>query len=65
MRIMLCDSIIAEGNPEELALYSVLFFAGMKTAQQMGEEQEVADGMKELFRTIDESIRKKRGEQKT
>jgi len=63
MIIQLFDAVTAEGSAEELASYTSLFFAGMKTIQDIQNEQGMNKTMEDLFKSIDDSM--KRGEQKT
>ena len=58
MVIQLMNSITAEGSPEELAAFTSLFFAGMKTIQDIQNEQGMNKTMEKLFKSIDESMKK-------
>lgn len=62
MVIQLMNAITAEGSPEELAAFTSLFFAGMKTIQEIQNEQGMNKTMEELFKSIDESLKKDKKE---
>lgn len=59
MTISLFGVIVGEGNPEELALYTTLFFNGMKEAQRIHDEDGITKIMNDLFKPVDEKLKKK------
>lgn len=58
MKINLFGVIEAEGEPEALSVYTSLFFSGMKQVVQIQQEQEENSKIAELFRSIDDSLKK-------
>lgn len=59
MKINLFGVIEAEGEPEALSVYtSLFFFSGMKQVVQIQQEQEENSKIAELFRSIDDSLKK-------
>ena len=51
----------AEGDAEEMAVFAALFLEGIREVHEIKnrDESEIQNGMEELFRSIDESVRKK------
>lgn len=62
MKITLFGVIEAEGEPDELSMFAALFFSGMKQVQQAQEKEEMDSDAVELFRMIDESMKKDKRE---
>lgn len=58
MKVRLFGVIEAEGEPEELSMFVSLFFSGMKQVAQIQQEQTDNSDIAELFRSIDESLKK-------
>lgn len=51
----------AEGDAEEMAVFAALFLEGIREVHEIKtrDESEIQKGMEELFRSIDESVKKK------
>ena len=60
---MFGGSFRAEGDAEEMAVFAALFLEGLHEVREIKtrDESEIQKGMEELFRSIDESVRKKNG----
>ncbi len=58
MKVRLFGVIEADGTPEELSLFTSLFFSAMKEVAQIQQEQEVDSNVAELLKSIDESLKK-------
>ena len=59
MKVRLFGVIEADGTPEELSLFTSLFFSAMKEVAQIQQEQEVDGEAAELFKILEESMKKK------
>ena len=59
MKIRLFGVIEAEGDPEDLSVFTSLFFSGMKQVAQIQQEQTHNSEIAELFKSIDESMKKR------
>ena len=59
MKVRLFGVIEAYGTPEELSLFTSLFFSAMKEVAQIQQEQEVDGEAAELFKILEESMKKK------
>lgn len=51
----------AEGDAEEMAVFAALFLEGLREVREIktNDETEIQKSMEELFRSIDESVKKK------
>lgn len=59
MKVRLFGVIEVDGEPEELSLFTSLFFSAMKEVAQIQQEQEVDGEAAELFKILEESMKKK------
>lgn len=64
MKITMFSVIEAEGEPEELSVFASLFFSGMRQVAKIQEEQEVDGEAAELFKLIEEGLKRDKGEGK-
>ena len=58
---MFGGALRAEGDAEEMAVFAALFLEGLREVREIKtrDESDIQKGMEELFRSIDESVRKK------
>ena len=61
MVITLFDMIQAEGNADELALYTTLVFNGINASKRILDKEEMQESANELFRILDEGRKQKGG----
>ena len=52
MKLTLFGSFVAEGDPDDLALFMVLFVSGIKTANEMDETEEFQTELDEILKNI-------------
>lgn len=58
---MFGGSFRAEGDAEEMAVFAALFLEGLREVHEIknSEESEMRERMEDLFRSIDDSLKKK------
>ena len=59
MKVRLFGVIEVDGEPEELSMFTSLFFSAMKEVAQIQQDQEVDGEAAELFKILEESMKKK------